>query len=164
MRFLKIIAAFCFTTLAFAPGHAAENQFDPPALYLQWQRDPTTTMTIHWHTVGEAPSELSYRASGSTNWQPARGTARPLAGTERWVHVVELTGLTPASDYEFCFERAGKVFKFRTMPRDLNQPVRFVTGGDVYHRREWMDRMTTLAAQTDPEEELQVHVHDARIA
>ena len=150
MRFLKSSATFCFCVLVLASGLAAEKQFDPPALYLQWQRDPTTTMTIHWHTVGEAPSELSYRASGSTNWQSALGTAKPFVGTERWVHIVELTGLTPAHDYEFCFEREGKVFKFRTMPKDLSQPVRFVAGGDVYHKREWMDRMTTLAAQTDP--------------
>ena len=36
------------------------------------------------------------------------------------------------------------------MPKELIQPVRFVAGGDVYHKLEWMNRMTTLAARTDP--------------
>lgn len=151
MRSLRIIAALCFVTCVVTlTGRAAEKQSDPPALYLQWQHDPTTTMTIHWHTVGEARPELSYRASGSTNWQSALGGAKPFVGTERWVHGVELTGLTPATDYEFCFERDEKTFKFRTMPKDLRQPVRFVAGGDVYHKLEWMGHMTALAAQMDP--------------
>lgn len=151
MRSLKKFAVFCGVLwLAAAVSLAAEKPFDPPALYLQWQRDPTTTMTIHWHTVGTARTELSYRASGHTNWQAALGSSQPFAGTDRWVHTLELTGLTPAMDYEFVFERDGKVFKFRTMPEDLSQPVRFVSGGDVYHKREWMERMTTLAARTDP--------------
>jgi hypothetical protein len=132
------------------PGATTAAPFDPPALYLQWQRDPTTTMTIHWHTIGQARTELNYRIAGGTNWAAALGSAQPFVGTERWVHVVELTGMKPATDYEFAFEPDGKIFKFRTMPKDLSQPVRFVTGGDVYHEKRWMDRMTTLAARMDP--------------
>lgn len=146
----KIAALFCGLWLVTLTVLAAEKPFDPPALYLQWQRDPTTTMTIHWHTVGEARTELSYRTSGRTNWQAALGSSQPFVGTDRWVHTLELTGLASATDYEFAFEREGKVFKFRTLPKDLSQPVRFVSGGDVYHKREWMERMTTLAARTDP--------------
>jgi hypothetical protein len=131
-------------------GRAAEGAFDPPALYLQWQRDPTTTMTIHWHTVGEARSELYHRRSGEANWAGAVGSARPLIGSDRLVHTVELTGLAPATDYEFCFRPGENIFKFRTMPTDLSQPVRFVTGGDVYHERKWMDPMNALAGKLDP--------------
>lgn len=132
------------------PGPLVAAPFDPPALYLQWQRDPATTMTVHWHTVGEAKTELHYRLVGRTNWATAAGSAQPFVGTDRWVHVVELTGLTPAQDYEFAFEAEGTVHKFRTMPKDLSQPVRFVAGGDVYHQTNWMERMTTLAARMDP--------------
>lgn len=151
MRLVKITVALWFATFIVAPtSRAAEEQFDPPALYLQWQRDPTTTMTIHWHTVGESRTELFFRAKGDTNWQSTLGHAKSLVGSPRWVHVVELTGLSPATDYEFCFARDGKIFKFRTMPKDLTQPVRFVAGGDIYHKLEWMGRMTALAARTDP--------------
>lgn len=151
MRLLKsCLTGALLGVAALLPGQVAAAPFDPPALYLQWQRDPTTTMTIHWHTVGPARTELMYRNAGRTNWSPALGSAQPFVGTDRWVHVVELTGLKPATDYEFGFEPDGKVFKFRTMPKDLSQPVRFVTGGDVYHERRWMDRMNTLAARQDP--------------
>lgn len=151
MRILKSwLVLILFLIAGLFGGRIAAAPFDPPALYLQWQRDPTTTMTIHWHTIGQARTELKYRHAGGANWSAAQGSAQPLLGTDRWVHVVELTGLTPATDYEFCFESDGKVFKFRTMPKELSQPVRFVTGGDVYHEKRWMDQMTSLAARLDP--------------
>lgn len=151
MRILKTcLTGPLFVMAVLLRGQVAAAPLDPPALYLQWQRDPTTTMTIHWHTFGQARTELIYRHAGSTNWSPALGSAQPFVGTDRWVHIVELTGLKPAMVYEFAFEPDGKIFKFRTMPKDLSQPVRFVTGGDVYHQTNWMSRMTALAAQMDP--------------
>jgi hypothetical protein len=146
VRFVRVL----LIAVALLSQLAQAESFDPPALYLQWQRDPTTTMTIHWHTVGPARTELQYRQTLTTNWTPALGTAQPFVGTDRWVHVTELTGLSPATDYEFRFEPEGKVFKFRTMPKNLHEPIRFVAGGDVYHEKRWMERMTTLAARTDP--------------
>lgn len=152
MRFIKFPFILCVAVCAFAGSIRAQdnNPFDPPALYLQWQRDPTTTMTIHWHTVGEATSELFFRPIGQTNWQSAAGVARPFVGTERTVRIVELTGLQPAANYEFCFQPGARMFKFRTMPKDLSQPVRFITGGDVYHDFKWMNPMNALAARLDP--------------
>lgn len=107
-------------------------------------------MTIHWHTESEARTELNWRKAAATNWARAVGSAQPLRGTKRWVHTVELTGLTAATDYEFQFDAKGKAHKFRTMPAELRQPIRFVAGGDVYHEKQWMERMTTLAARMDP--------------
>jgi hypothetical protein len=151
MRFFKIISLLLVPVLcAGIQLRAQENPFDPSALYLQWQRDPTTTMTIHWHTVGENMSEVFFRTVGATNWQYATGEARRFVGTDRTVRVVELTGLKPATDYEFCFYQGERVFKFRTMPKDLTQPVRFITGGDVYHQMDWMSDATVRAAKFDP--------------
>ena len=141
---LLIVVALALLT------RAAESPFDPPALYLQWQRDPTTTMTIHWHTIREAKTEVLFRQSGAADWRSVFGTAQPLVGTERIVHTVELTSLAPATDYQFCFAPGERVFKFRTMPKDLSQPVRFIAGGDVYGDRSWMDAMNALAARLDP--------------
>ena len=152
MRFVKFPFIFCMSLVAFVGSIRADDNspFDPPALYLQWQRDPTTTMTIHWHTVGDAKSELFYRSLATTNWLPASGATKPLVGTERTVRIVELTGLQPAAYYEFCFQPGARVFKFRTMPKDLSQPVRFITGGDVYHDLKWLNPMNALAARLDP--------------
>ena len=152
MRFVKFPFILCMSLVAFVGSIRADDNspFDPPALYLQWQRDPTTTMTIHWHTVGDAKSELFYRSLATTNWLPASGATKPLVGTERTVRIVELTGLQPAAYYEFCFQPGARVFKFRTMPKDLSQPVRFITGGDVYHDLKWLNPMNALAARLDP--------------
>lgn len=143
----------CLALWALTPvlSPAASETFDPPALYLTWQRDPTTTMTVLWQTVDEAKTELYFRPAGSTNgWQAAPGKARPLPGSVRTLHAVELTGLLPRTDYEFCFWPGERAFRFRTMPRDLAQPLRFVNGGDVYHDRKWMDTMNELAGKLDP--------------
>jgi hypothetical protein len=132
--------------------NAATNDFsDPPAVYLTWQRDPTSTMTIQWQTVGETHSGLKYRGKGSSAWKQASGNHVPLPGTPRFVHTLELTGLTPRTDYEFQFADSGPIFSFRTMPKDLSQyPVRFIAGGDMYHERKWLDAMNALAGRLDP--------------
>ncbi len=128
------------------------NLFDPPALYLQWQRDPTTTMTVHWHTTNQADSVLQFRDAKGKTWRDAKGSSVPMPDTKsgRTIHTVELTKLKPKTDYWFRFGAQSKEFKFRTMPKTLSQPVRFIEGGDVYHERDWMDHMNALAAKFDP--------------
>lgn len=143
------LCAVHLTVTAFAES---TNLFDPPAVYLQWQRDPTTTMTVHWHTTNKTDTTLQFRESKSAGWQSAKGTNVPMPDQNkgRTIHTVELTGLKPKSDYVFRFGEQSKEFKFRTMPSDLSEPVRFIEGGDVYHKREWMDQMNGLAAKFDP--------------
>lgn len=123
----------------------------PPALYLTWQRDPTTTMTVHWHTDhADDPSVIRYRPTDGTAWATAEGTKEPFPYTARWIHTVELTGLTPDTRYAFRRADADRVYEFVTMPQELEKPLRFVQGGDVYHEVEWMDAMNQRAAALDP--------------
>ncbi|MEO7299113.1 MAG: fibronectin type III domain-containing protein [Verrucomicrobiota bacterium] len=156
---MNLTLSFRLTFLAFLTltgpvfSEAQEtNLFEPPAVYLQWQRDPTTTMTIHWHTTNRIETILQFRAAAQSDWFEAKGSnvAMPDTTTERTIHVVELKGLTPKTDYVFRFGEESKEFKFRTMPKNLNEPIRFVEGGDVYHQREWMDNMIQHAAKFDP--------------
>jgi hypothetical protein len=46
--------------------------------------------------------------------------------------------------------RGGRYFKFRTMPRTLPANFRFVTGGDMMHKRKYLDAMNQRAAQLNP--------------
>ena len=147
----SVLAGIALCALTPALTAVASDAFDPPALYLTWQRDPTTTMTILWQTVDEAKTEVYFRLVGSSNaWKATSGEQRPLPGSVRMMHAVELTGLLSKTDYEFCFWPGERAFRFRTMPKDLSQPVRFVSGGDVYHERKWMDAMNELAGRLDP--------------
>jgi hypothetical protein len=123
----------------------------PPALYLTWQHDPTTTMTVHWH--GDDPAEtarVNYRTAGSNAWQVATGSSTGLPGTGRIIHTVELTGLTPGGDVEFRIGPGGAVHRFRTLPAHLDQPLRFIEGGDVYEIGGAMDAMNRMVAARDP--------------
>ncbi len=151
-RLILVVVALLFSTTPLFSQSQKTNLFDPPALYLQWQRDPTTTMTVHWHTTNRADAVLQYRQSGQTIWHNAQGSSVPMPDTDsgRMIHTVELTGLSPKTDYRIRFGEQSKVFKFRTMPKDLSQPIRFIEGGDVYHQRDWMDEMNALAAKFDP--------------
>ncbi|NLX21751.1 MAG: metallophosphoesterase family protein [Phycisphaerae bacterium] len=161
----------------------AAEVFDPPAVYLTWQRDPTTTMTVHWHTIHDLPapdaaqtqaasepedqpsptdippdwevpaSVVLHRplAEAAGEWKTTAGKSHRLPYSNRMVHTVELTGLTPATDYRFRFNENSAEFRFRTMPEDVAQPIRFAVGGDTMHRPEDFEAVNRQAARMSPE-------------
>ena len=70
----------------------------PDTLFLTWQRDPTTTMTVQW--IGpDLPMvpKIGYALLGQDAWQTVdmRNTAYPL--TDQHVYRAELTGLSPGT-------------------------------------------------------------------
>jgi acid phosphatase type 7 len=124
----------------------------PVGLYLTWQRDPTTTMTIDWHTVTVDPARtLFYRRADEPGWNRIGAHSFPFPFSERTIHRVELTGLKPASLYQFRFGSNSRTYSFRTMPVDLTAPVRFVVGGDTRHRKAWMEETNQQALRQDPD-------------
>ncbi len=125
----------------------------PPALYLTWQRDPSTTMTIRWHHDGPSPPALvRYRLStGDAAWREAAGHVQDIPGMRRNVCTVELTGLTPDTVYVFSPGGWTNTYHFRTLPDRLVRPVTFLAGGDVFHEGPPMDRMNALAGSLDPD-------------
>lgn len=135
-----------------------EDTVLPPALYLTWQRDPTTTMTVQWHQEEHDPSTtLVYAPAGSDDFREASYTRRPMAYINRPVYTAELTGLEPGSDYTFRIKRnqrgaSSPLLRFRTMPATADErPIRIAVGGDVHHRYEWMARVNLEAARFDPD-------------
>jgi hypothetical protein len=127
---------------------------DPMAIYLTWQRDPATTMTIQW--IGNAKPDgahVLYRAEGQKEWQQASGFDRPLpqGHDDKHVYIVELTGLSPYTIYHFKIAGAEGEDKFRTMPSHLDRPIRFVVGGDMFHETpEMLQDANRLAAKKSP--------------
>ncbi len=114
------------------PAFAAKPAYQPTALFLTWQRDPTTTMTIQW--VGEEKEAVErpiwYAKRGANIWQQKTGTARRFPLTNRWILRTELSGLEPGTDYRFHVGLDSAEEKFRTMPAKATETIHFVSGGD----------------------------------
>lgn len=156
---LAFLGAVYLTLFALAAGTVPAASvdpapFDPPAVYLTWQRDPTTTMTIRWHSVGPSERVVQYQRLDERTWHTAAGSQHPMPFSDRTVHVAELEGLAPGTDYRFRFGEDSVVFTFRTMPRNPEEPIRFVVGGDTMEAfdllEEEFEATCRLAARQDP--------------
>jgi hypothetical protein len=113
--------------------------FKPDTLFLTWQRDPTTTMTIQWvgrQLDGLDPTiryhELTKISSDapSDTWQPKTPVVRPYPLSELKLFRTELTGLKPGADYEFRIGTSSPTYRFKTMPAKATDSIHFVSGGD----------------------------------
>ena len=141
-RFLhsaSALAAAGYANLAFGesatapPKFAEQPTFTPKCLFLTWQRDPTTTMTVQWvgseAEGGERP--VWFAKNGSQQWRKQEYSARPFPMTDRRIFRAELTGLEPDQDYRFRVGADSAELQFRTMPAKDTNPIHFVSGGDA---------------------------------
>ncbi len=114
------------------PSFAKEPIFEPTGLFLTWQRDPTTTMTIQWVGAEQdaASRPIWYSKEGSNEWQSRAAMARRFPLTDRWIFRTELTGLDPGTDYRFRVGVDSVEQRFRTMPAKATDTIHFVSGGD----------------------------------
>jgi hypothetical protein len=132
---LASLAVPCINT-SNAPSVAAESRspVDPDTLFLTWQRDPTTTMTIQWVGPQLAPADaaVSYAAGlpGASVWVARAATVHDYPFTDLKVHRVELDGLIPGADYQFRIGTAARTYRFRTMPARATDVIHFISGGD----------------------------------
>ncbi len=122
----------------------------PPAVYLTWQRDPTTTMTVNWFNTSASLNTARYRLPGAPSWSTLTAATQPFPHTRRSIHRAEITGLSPDTAYEFQVDGYEETFRFRTMPAALTRPVKFGVGGDV-DVGSTADAMTAAIAARDPD-------------
>lgn len=104
----------------------------PDTLFLTWQSDPTTTMTVQW--VGPEPTiaePIQYATVENPVWRVAQIFLKPYPNTDLKVHRCELTGLKPGTEYQFQIGNAEPTFRFRTMPAKATDTISFVSGGDA---------------------------------
>jgi acid phosphatase type 7 len=106
--------------------------FRPDTLFLTWQRDPTTTMTVQWvAALGEATNTTVYYAPlRDLHWKAQAAAVRPYPRTDLKVFRAELTGLTPGTDYHFWIGKQSPIYRFRTMPAKATDAIHFISGGD----------------------------------
>lgn len=126
-------------------------------IYLTWQRNPETTMTIQWISLVAEESnpddnQIYYQVKGDEEWQTANGTLFLFPQASQYhIHRVELVNLCPNTTYCFKIKNSEQEYLFRTMPMHLNLPIRFVVGGDMYHDEiELMNETSRQAAKLDP--------------
>ena len=138
--------------LVGALAWSAAAQEEPAGLFLTWRQDPTTTMTIDWHTEpgDEAKPTLYFRPVGEVYWRPKDASEHEFPWSDRTVWRVELTGLDPATEYRFRTGEFTREYKFRTMPEDIHEPLRFAAGGDTWYEGTFED-MNNVVMEYDPE-------------
>lgn len=143
LRFLGLFVCAC--------GFIGAEQ-TPSVLYLTWMHDPSTTMTVQWHSkVTEPLSKVLYRKVGESEWQEQEGVYTELKEAKLFVHTVELHDLEPGSDYQFSLAEREGAYQFRTLPDSLQEPVKFVIGGDAYYHLSTFRKMNKQIAAQDPD-------------
>lgn len=146
MPFFCILLFFIYSCLN---GQADE----PIAVYLTWQNDPTSTMTINWISDTNQTDDLvTFKPLNNGLWSTAVGLHRPLPHDyPAIIHHVELKNLLPDSEYHFKIGENETTYKFRTLPNSLVAPLRFVVGGDIFHDSvEALEETNMQAARTNP--------------
>jgi Predicted phosphohydrolases len=135
--------------------------FSPQHVVFTWQGDTGTTLTVNYQTLGDrrVTPQVFYdtqpRGGRLEEYRHrAEGRSFQIPGIEdRWLHRVELTGLTPGSTiYLTAGDPAigtSREIKVRTIPHD-DRPLRFIAGGDLDAKHETRE-MLRLAATFSPD-------------
>jgi hypothetical protein len=143
--------------IAIAPPPRPVEKLPPlssprDTLFLTWQGDPTSTITIQWLSRAENPIVIRYAPLSSTPqkqrlplrteakgeaaidsgivWQKAVTRCHAFGRTDLKVHRCELTHLHAGTEYVFQIGENIGLYRFRTMPAKANDLITFITGGD----------------------------------
>jgi Purple acid Phosphatase, N-terminal domain/Calcineurin-like phosphoesterase len=128
----------------------------PRHIYLTWQGDTSTTMTVVFQTMTPVKNaqvhfgrEPSTQVGGYDLTCQARTIQFP--GLNRWVHFAQLTELEPAETYFFRAGASSVGFsrerKFRTIAAGAER-TRFVVGGDMWIEEATFELMRQAASQS----------------
>ncbi|CAN5910684.1 metallophosphoesterase family protein [soil metagenome] len=152
LSFLGVLLFFFFSYSAGAQV-SDQNLFEPVGLLLTWERDPTSTMVIDFHTSAgsDRRSRIEYRPLGTSRWKRSTGQSHPFPHAERTIHRVRLRSLRPGTTYEFRMGKDSRTYRFRTMPKDGSTPVRFITGGDTMHDQAHLSKTNRAAMRHNPD-------------
>ena len=163
---LRVAAAVVLAWLVV--GCAARQRVvaqDLVGLYVTWQRDPSTAVTVNWVDLyPDSTDDVFYREARigaaaakeeAGEWKKGEAKRLVVEPSTLQRRYLELEDLKPDTVYEFGIgkppEKPADGWTFRTMPADLSRPVRFVSGGDMMHSRAQLDAMSSHLADLDPD-------------
>lgn len=135
---------------------ASGEDVDFLGIYLTWENDPTTTMTVRWVTKkSDSDDSIAFQKIDDEEWLQAKGTHINMPDDHPYyIHRVEIKNLTPDTCYQFRLKNDSNdaIYKFRTMPNQLTRPIRFVVGGDMLHdNKKYLSETNSQAASQDPD-------------
>lgn len=119
------------------------------ALYLSWYDDPTTTMTVQWHTLPHEFGDVIYLQNSEGEWEKVLGEHVTLDRV--LIHKVSLSKLTPDTSYSFFIEGDEKIYTFKTAPLHLNRPLKFFVGSDIYAKKKLFCKMCKTILKHKPD-------------
>ena len=115
--------------MMIAPAGAALSKTAsdlPYDIHLNWQHDPSTTMTIVWETTTSTTGSTVKYGLDTTYGSIATGTT-DNQGTNGLIHIVEITGLTANTTYHYiCGDDTGGWSTDSTFMTAPAGPVDFV--------------------------------------
>ncbi len=122
----------------------------PNTLFLTWDRDPTTSVTIQWVAPpSKVVPQIHYKPALGAILRTAKVTTRTFPLTELLIYRCELTELESDGEYEFQIDGRSPLYRFRTMPAKSTNAIQFVSGGDSGANAHAL-RTNALAAAQDP--------------
>lgn len=100
-------------------------------VYLEWVDDPLKSIVVNWIHQPGGDSSIDYRRVGGGSWSTVAGDTRSIPGASQRLYRVKLANLDSGQGYEFRIDGDNEIYKFRTAPENLDEPIRFVVGGDI---------------------------------
>jgi hypothetical protein len=141
-----LLALVASVSVAVAQTPRTARGAVPAAVFVTWDGDPTTIVSVDWHLAAGADiPAVEVRGPGISRWRRYEGRAIAFPFSSRTVRRARIDGLRPGAVYEL---RVGgsRIYQYRTMPARLTRPVRFATGGDTQAAESAFGPMNRIAA------------------
>uniref|UniRef100_UPI0030ED4373 purple acid phosphatase family protein n=1 Tax=uncultured Cyclobacterium sp. TaxID=453820 RepID=UPI0030ED4373 len=152
LRSKKALIFICFLSLLGLFVGPLSAQEEPSGIYLTWEKDPTSTMTIDWHLKTNTTQTLFYRKKGEEDWRKKSGQVTNFPFSDRKIHRVFLSGLMADQAYEVKFGSHERVYYFKTMPKEISRnPIKFAIGGDTMHDQKVMEKTNLQVLPYNPD-------------
>ena len=144
-----VLALLAGTSIAGAQQQRSATAIAPAAVFVTWNGDPTTTVSVDWHLVADTDiPAVEVRGPGLARWTRYEGSTIAFPFSSRTVRRARIDGLRPGSVYELRLGDAAS-YKYRTMPARLTRPIRFAAGGDTQAGETTFGPMNRIAASRD---------------
>ena len=144
-----VLAVLAGASIAGAQEPRTTSLSTPAAVFVTWNGDPTTTVSVDWHLLANTDiPAVEVRGPGLSTWRRYEGSATAFPFSSRTVRRARIDGLRPGSVYELRFGDA-RTYKYRTMPARLTRPIRFASGGDTQAGETTFGPMNRIVATRD---------------